>query len=75
MKIRPVFLVKGAPGSGKFRLIRTLAKRNGLNFYNVDFGEVQSPSAAQTEAKLRIVMQNAKNSVPCVLKFSNIQVS
>ena len=74
MKINPVFLVKGTPGSGKFKLVRSLAKRNGLNFLNVDFADVQSLLAPQTEAKLRIVFQNARNSVPCILKLSNIQV-
>ncbi|XP_043281430.1 peroxisome assembly factor 2 [Venturia canescens] len=74
LKIRPVFLVKGAPGSGKFKLIECMAKRNGFNLVNVDFSEIQCSSAAQTEAKLRIVLQNARSSVPCILRLSNIQI-
>lgn len=75
MKIRPVFLVKGAPGSGKFKLVECLAKRKGLKLVNVDFSEIQCLSAAQTEAKLRIILQNARTSSPCILRLSNIQVN
>ncbi|XP_015599524.1 peroxisome assembly factor 2 [Cephus cinctus] len=74
MDMRPVFLVEGRTGSGKSRLIQTVAERMGVNLLNVDFAEIQSLTAAQTEAKLRIVLHKAENCVPCILKLNNIQV-
>lgn len=75
MRIKPVFLVKGPSGCGKFRLIQCLAKQMGFNFLNVDCSEIQTLSPSQTEAKLRIAFHNANKSVPCILKLNNIQVS
>lgn len=46
----------------------------GLNFLHIDFAEVQALTSAQTEAKLRIVLHNAEQSVPCILCLKNIEV-
>ncbi|XP_063995346.1 peroxisomal ATPase PEX6 [Diachasmimorpha longicaudata] len=72
--LKPVFLVEGPQGSGKYHLINALSKRLGLNFFNVDCSEIQSLSPSQTEAKLRISFNNATKCVPCILKLSNIQI-
>ncbi|KAK0081318.1 hypothetical protein PV325_012390 [Microctonus aethiopoides] len=73
MRIKPVFLVKGPSGCGKFRLIQCLAKQMGFNFLNVDCSEIQTLSPSQTEAKLRMAFHDANKSVPCILKLNNIQ--
>ena len=75
MDIKPIFLLRGPQGSGKSKLLQILAKRIGMHLIVADFSEVQSLSSAQTEAKLRIVIANAQNSIPCILMFRNIHVS
>nr|XP_012225012.1 PREDICTED: peroxisome assembly factor 2 [Linepithema humile]XP_012225013.1 PREDICTED: peroxisome assembly factor 2 [Linepithema humile] len=72
--IRPVFLVKGPRGCGKHELVRIASEKFGLNLLDVDFAQVQTLTSVQTEAKLRIVMQNAQQCVPCILYLNNIQV-
>ncbi|XP_011640683.1 peroxisome assembly factor 2 [Pogonomyrmex barbatus] len=74
LNIRPVFLVKGSRGCGKHKLVRAASKRIGLNFLGIDFVEVQTLTSAQTEAKLRMMLQNAQQCVPCILYLNNIQV-
>jgi len=74
LNIRPVFLIKGPRGCGKHELVRAASKRMGLNFLDVDFVEVQTLTSAQTEAKLRIMLQNAQQYVPCILYLNNVQV-
>jgi len=74
LNIRPVFLVKGPRGCGKHELVRAASKRMGLNFLDVDFVEVQTLTSAQTEAKLRTILQNAQQCVPCILYLNNVQV-
>ncbi|XP_076391593.1 peroxisomal biogenesis factor 6 isoform X2 [Megachile rotundata] len=74
LSIKPVFLVKGSHGSNKCKLVRIVAEKMGLNFVNADFAEVQALTSAQTEAKLRIVLHNAVQSVPCILCLNNIEV-
>ncbi|OAD59072.1 Peroxisome assembly factor 2 [Eufriesea mexicana] len=74
LDIKPIFLIKGSQGSNKRKLIQTLAEKIGLNFLNTDFAEVQALTSAQTEAKLRIVLHNAEQSVPCILCLNNIEV-
>ncbi|XP_034948929.1 peroxisome assembly factor 2 isoform X2 [Chelonus insularis] len=46
----------------------------GFNFYNIDCSEIQTVSPSQTEAKLRLAFNQAEQSVPCILKLSNIQI-
>ncbi|EFN70620.1 Peroxisome assembly factor 2 [Camponotus floridanus] len=74
LHVRPVFLVKGPRGCGKRELVRIASARMGLNFLCVDFAEVQTLTAAQTEAKLRITLHNAQQCVPCILYLNNIQI-
>lgn len=74
LPIKPIFLVKGSQGSNKRNLIRTVSEKIGLNFLYTDFTEVQALTSAQTEAKLRIVLHNAKQSVPCLLCLNNIEI-
>ncbi|XP_054006126.1 peroxisomal ATPase PEX6 [Hylaeus anthracinus] len=74
LPIKPIFLVRGPQGSNKCKLIQTVSEKLGLNFLCTDFAEVQALTSAQTEAKLRIVLHNAKQSVPCILYLNNIEV-
>lgn len=74
LSINPIFLIKGSQGSNKRKLIQILAEKMGLNFLNIDFAEVQALTSAQTEAKLRIVLHNAEQSMPCMLCLNNIEV-
>ncbi|XP_017888187.1 peroxisome assembly factor 2 [Ceratina calcarata] len=74
LPLKPIFLIKGAQGSNKSTLIQILVERMGLHFLNADFAEVQALTSAQTEAKLRIVLHNAEQSVPCMLCLNNIEV-
>lgn len=66
--------MKGPRGCGKRELVQFASARMGLNFLGVDFAEVQTLTAAQTEAKLRITLHNAQQCVPCILYLNNIQV-
>ncbi|XP_020288338.1 peroxisome assembly factor 2-like isoform X1 [Pseudomyrmex gracilis] len=74
LQVRPIFLVKGSRGCGKDELVRVASERLGLNMYDVDLAKVQTLTSAQTEAKLRTVLQNAQRYVPCILYLNNIQV-
>ncbi|XP_076659143.1 peroxisomal biogenesis factor 6 [Halictus rubicundus] len=74
LPIKPIFLIKGSLGSNKRKLVQTVSERIGLNFLYTDLAEVQALTSAQTEAKLRIVLHNAEQSVPCILCLSNIEV-
>ncbi|XP_057324311.1 peroxisomal ATPase PEX6 [Microplitis mediator] len=74
MGIKPIFLVKGSAGCGKYRLIKTLSQQMGFNFLNIDCNDIQTLSVSQTETRLRIGLNNAQNSAPCILKLSNIDV-
>ncbi|KOC68156.1 Peroxisome assembly factor 2 [Habropoda laboriosa] len=74
LPIKPMFLIKGSQGSNKRKLVQIVAEKIGLNFLNADFAEVQALTSAQTEAKLRIVLHNAEQSVPCILCLNNIEV-
>lgn len=74
LSINPIFLIKGSQGSNKRKLIQILAEKIGLNFLNIDFAEVQALTSAQTEAKLRIVLHNAEQCMPCMLCLNNIEV-
>lgn len=74
MGIKPIFLVKGSAGCGKYRLIKTLSQQMGFNFLNIDCNDIQTLSVSQTETRLRISLNNAQNSAPCILKLSNIDV-
>lgn len=69
-----MFLVEGPAGSGKCRVIKIAAETLGLHLFEADFAEVQSLTSAQTEAKLRIILHDAEQCVPCVLMLRNIQV-
>lgn len=72
--VKPVFLVEGPVGSGKSRLIKAAAESMGLHLLEADVAEIQSLTSAQTEAKLRIILNEAEVCVPCVLMLQNIQV-
>ncbi|XP_076636331.1 peroxisomal biogenesis factor 6 isoform X1 [Colletes latitarsis] len=74
LPIKPIFLVKGLKGSNKCDLIQTVSEKIGLNFLCTDFAEVQALTSVQTEAKLRIVLHNAKQSAPCILCLNNIEI-
>ncbi|CAK9831123.1 Peroxisome assembly factor 2 [Anthophora retusa] len=74
LPIKPMFLVKGSQGSNKRKLVQIVAEKIGLNFLSADFAEVQALTSAQTEAKIRIVLHNAKQCVPCILCLNNIEV-
>lgn len=74
INLKPVFLIEGSAGSGKSRLVKMLAKTFGLHLLEADFADVQSLTSAQTEAKLRIILHDAQNCVPCILLLQNIQV-
>ena len=74
LPIKPIFLLKGSQGSSKRKLIRIVSEKLGLHYLHADFAEVQALTSAQTEAKLRIVLHNAKQSVPCILCLNNIEV-
>jgi len=72
LNVRPVFLIKGPRCCGKHELVRASSNRMGLNFLDVNFVEVQTLTSAQTEAKLRIMLQNAQQYVPC--KFVHVHL-
>ena len=69
-----MFLVEGPAGCRKSKLVKTAAESFGLHLMEADFAEVQSLTSAQTEAKLRIILNDAERCIPCVLLLQNIQV-
>ncbi|KAJ8679147.1 hypothetical protein QAD02_014934 [Eretmocerus hayati] len=72
--LRPVFCLVGPAGTGKSQLAKAVAKVFGLHYIIADFGDVQSLTSAQTEAKFRIILNDAEKSVPCILILKNIQI-
>ncbi|XP_046829878.1 peroxisome assembly factor 2 isoform X1 [Vespa crabro] len=74
LHIKPVFLLIGSPGSAIHEIVKITSETMGLHLLNIDFGEVQALTSAQTEAKLRILMHNANKSAPCILCLNNIQI-
>lgn len=73
--LNPMFLIEGSEGSGKFKLVQIAARQLGLHLYDIDCRDIQTLTSVQTEAKLRVAISNAENSVPSIFCFRNIQVS
>ncbi|XP_014227870.1 peroxisome assembly factor 2 isoform X1 [Trichogramma pretiosum] len=72
--VKPVFLVEGPTGCGKSRLVKLAAETLGLNIFEANLIDIQALTAAQTEAKLRIILYEAEQCLPCILLLHNIEV-
>lgn len=74
LHVKPVFLLVGSPGSGVPEIVQITSEILGLCLLSINFTEIQALTSAQTEAKLRITLNNAKKSAPCLLCLNNIQI-
>lgn len=74
MNLKPIFLIEGPDGCGKTITVKAVANKLGLHILETDLTELQSLTAAQTEAKLEIALSSAEECRPCILVFRNMQV-
>ncbi|KAK3925435.1 Peroxisome assembly factor 2 [Frankliniella fusca] len=72
--LKPAFLLTGPAGCGKRSLVSSVAEQLGMNFWSIDCAEIRGGTAGQTVGKLKAVMSKAKQYVPCITLFSNVQV-
>lgn len=74
-RIFPAFLVQGARGSGKRRLVSFVARSMGFQQYFVDCAEITSSTVpAQTETKLKLVMAKANICEPLIFTLTNFEL-
>ncbi|KAI4499158.1 hypothetical protein M0802_005741 [Mischocyttarus mexicanus] len=74
LHVKPTFLLTGPSGSAINEIVQITSDVIGLHLLNVDFSEIQTVISAQTEAKLRIFMNNANKCAPCIICMNNIQI-
>lgn len=73
LNIRPVFLIRGPQGCGKYRLVETLTKRKGIHLVSFCFSETRTLATAQKETRIRTTLQNSLDCTPCILLLQNIE--
>ncbi|XP_026745379.1 peroxisome assembly factor 2-like [Trichoplusia ni] len=72
--IIPMLLLTGATGSGRYLLVKILAKYNGMNCLAIDCNALQSSTAKQTESKINSTVQKAKAAAPVIVVLDNFEV-
>jgi len=65
-------LLCGPPGCGKTLLAKAVANESGLNFISVKGPELLNMYVGESERAVRQCFQRAKNSVPCVIFFDEL---
>ncbi|XP_063233830.1 peroxisomal ATPase PEX6 [Bacillus rossius redtenbacheri] len=73
-RARPVFLVRGARGSGKRTAVRAAARAAGLRVWEADCLELLGGSPGQAEGRLKFVFARARQYAPCIVLLGNIHV-
>ncbi|MCJ8313972.1 MAG: ATP-binding protein [Saccharospirillaceae bacterium] len=66
-------LLYGPPGCGKTLLARATAGECNANFYNIDISDVLDMYIGESENKLHIIFEKARNNTPCVLFFDELE--
>ncbi|GAB0087720.1 peroxisome assembly factor 2 [Sergentomyia squamirostris] len=72
--IHPILIVNGERGCGKSTIIRSLASFLGLRLFTVDCSEIVTAVAAQTEAKMRLVLSKYSSCHPLIICLQNFEV-
>ncbi|KAJ6645275.1 Peroxisome assembly factor 2 [Pseudolycoriella hygida] len=72
--IFPVFLLYGDRGSGKNTVVNAVAQSFGIQTYVVDCADIVSQIAAQTEARLKLVLSKANICEPLVICLHNFEI-
>lgn len=72
--IYPTFLIQGARGVGKTILLKSIEKHFGMQMYTVDCVELMSQIGAQTEAKIRNVLNKVVVCQPVIIALYNFEV-
>ncbi|MEW6555864.1 MAG: AAA family ATPase [Elusimicrobiota bacterium] len=72
--IKPVkgILLYGPPGCGKTFIAKVLASEGNINFIDIKGPEFLSEKVGQAEEKIRDVFIRARENVPCILFFDEI---
>lgn len=68
----PGILLAGPPGCGKTLLAKAIANESGINFISVKGPELLNMYVGESEKAVRQVFQRARNSVPCVIFFDEL---
>jgi transitional endoplasmic reticulum ATPase len=66
-------LLYGPPGCGKTLMARATAGECNANFHNVAISDVLDMYIGESERKLKAIFDRARESVPCVLFFDEIE--
>ncbi|SCZ94448.1 BZ3500_MvSof-1268-A1-R1_Chr12-2g03905 [Microbotryum saponariae] len=66
-------LVKGAHGSGKRSLVKSVARSSGLHLLELDCYDLIGESDVKTEGHLRARIDNALSCSPCIMLLRNIE--
>nr|CRX79136.1 hypothetical protein ls5930a1_00167 [Leucosporidium scottii]CRX79213.1 hypothetical protein ls5931a1_00041 [Leucosporidium scottii] len=66
-------LVKGARGSGKRTVVRSIARKTGFHLLELDCFELLGESDLKTEGHLRARIDKAISCSPCMLLLRNIE--
>ena len=61
----------GPPGTGKSLFANSIASRLGIPLLCVDWTGLVSPVPGESEANLRLLLQSAEASAPCVLRLDD----
>lgn len=73
-KTRPPkgILLHGAPGTGKTMMAKALATESEVNFISIKGPEILSKWVGESERGVREVFHKAKQAVPCIMFFDEI---
>ncbi|CAI4223320.1 unnamed protein product [Auanema sp. JU1783] len=69
-----VLLLVGSAGAGKRLLVKRFSELTHQNLIEINCFDIWSDIPAQTEAKLKLLFDKAKNCQPCIIHFSNVDV-
>ncbi|KDN42210.1 AAA-domain-containing protein [Tilletiaria anomala UBC 951] len=72
LKKRSGILLYGPPGTGKTLLAKAVATSCSLNFFSVKGPELLNMYIGESEANVRRVFQRARDAMPCVIFFDEL---
>jgi transitional endoplasmic reticulum ATPase len=65
-------ILHGPPGTGKTLIGKTIAEESGARFFFLNGAELQTPNVGQSEAMLRQIFDEARESGKAVIMFDEI---
>lgn len=72
-KIYPIIQIIGERGSGKRKILQSLADSLGIHVYYAECCEIVSALASQTEQKILYTLHRATNCQPVILCFNDFE--